>query len=71
MPFCALTAPPCGPVLGTTTAGDGVADALICGIVALAPSRIWTCPAATDALAVAVTPNMAAIRLALAAAPAP
>lgn len=71
----AVTAPPCGPVLGITDdgAGDGdpTAAAALIGVVASAPSRTSTCPAATDELAVAVTPNRPAILVALAETPGP
>jgi hypothetical protein len=41
MPFFALTAPPCGPVVGIETDGDGDAlGRLMTRTVALAPSNI-------------------------------
>ena len=70
MPFFALTAPPCAPVVGMgTTELEEVGVGLAPGTVASAPSMSWTCPAATAELAVAVTPNSEAIVLALAAEP--
>jgi len=74
MPFCALTAPPCGPVVGMVAPelgleGDGVAVA--CCSVALAPSTTLTWPAGTAELAAAVTLNSEAILLALAEVPLP
>jgi hypothetical protein len=72
MPFFAVTGPPWGPVVGITEADalDELA-ALTAGAVAPAPSRISTCPLGTEALAVVVAPNIAAIVRALAAAPLP
>jgi hypothetical protein len=62
MPSFAVTAPPCGPVVGMVTAGVcGVPGAGTFGMVALAQSRTSTWPAATEALATAVTPNNVAI----------
>src|SRR5271154_3677866 len=70
IPFWAVTAPPCAPVVGMATAEDeGVAE--VVGKAASAPSMTWTWPAATVELAVAVTLNSEAIALALADAPAP
>ena len=73
MPFSAVTAPPCGPVVGTGTAEfDGVGEAPTSGtVVASAPSRISTCPAGIAELAAAVTLNSDAILAALAAEPVP
>ena len=76
MPFLAVTAPPCGPLVGMTVdPGDGWPDSppegLMCGTVALAPSMISTWPAATEVPGVALTPNRAAIRPAFARAAAP
>src|SRR5487761_777989 len=45
MPFLAMTAPPCGPVVGMTTDGFrglGLLLGWMCGSVALVPSRICT-----------------------------
>ena len=53
-----------------TREAEAEAEALL-GRAASAPSRISTWPAATDELAVAVTLNSDAIRLALADVPAP
>jgi hypothetical protein len=62
-------------VLGITTDGDDDGDdavvLVVSGTVALAPRRTSTCMAATEVLAVAVTPNKPAILFALADAPAP
>ena len=74
MPLSALTAPPWAPLvgIGTGTAGveaAGVPEAV--GSVASAPSMTSTWPAATEELAVAVTPNSEAIWAALAAEPEP
>jgi hypothetical protein len=55
----------------TTGGVRGFAEALMSGTVALVPSRISTWPRAADALGAAVTPNIAAILLALADAPVP
>src|ERR1700749_3413443 len=70
MPFLATTAPPCAPVVGKAAA-ELEADGDAPGTLASAPRFTWTCPAATTALAVAVTPNSDAILAPLAAAPAP
>src|SRR5579859_1891623 len=74
MPLLAVTAPPCGPVVGRGE-GElddvGVALALAFGRVASAPSRTSTWPAGIVELAAAVTLNSAAILAALAAEPAP
>ena len=70
MPFFAMTAPPCAPVVGSAT-GVFEADGVEPGTVAFAPRFTWTCPAATVVLAVAVTPNNDAILAPLAAAPVP
>src|ERR1051326_8548335 len=80
MPFLAVTAPPSAP--SEVADGDGEADGEADGdgellavppgtVVASAPSRISTWPAATVELAVAVTPNCDAILLALAEVPVP
>ena len=74
MPFLALTAPPCGPVVGIGDGeldGDGELLAALLGRAASAPSRTSTCPAASVELAEAVTPNIEAIVPALADAPVP
>ena len=70
MPFLATTAPPCAPVVGRAVAEDE-ADGVAAGTVASAPRFTWTCPAATVALAVAVTPNIDAILAPLAFTPVP
>src|SRR5207248_439043 len=70
MPFLAMTEPPCAPVVGRAVAefdADGVAP----GTLAFAPRFTWTCPGATAALAVALTPNSDAILAPLAPAPVP
>src|SRR5580658_7842972 len=74
MPLFAVTAPPCGPVVGRAAGeldGVGVALALAFGRVAFAPSRTSTWPAGTVELAAAVTLNSDAILPALAAEPEP
>src|SRR5579875_501418 len=78
MPSLAVTAPPCGPEVGKGAGElDGAAEAGeapgagMSGMVALAPSRISTWPAATPAPGAAVTPKYEAILAAPAEAPAP
>ncbi len=77
MPLTALTAPPCGPVVGITTEGVGLGlvvglvEGLAVGTVAPAPSRTSTWSRGIDALATAVAPNSDAILPAPADAPAP
>src|ERR1039457_4218789 len=72
IPFLAVTAPPCAPLVGS-----GTAEAEEAGVpetsasVASAPSMTSTWPAVTVALAVAVTWSRAAILAALAEAPVP
>ena len=56
---------------GVGDADDDWLPALTTGTVAVVPSRISTCPDATAALDLAVTPNRLAILPALADAPRP
>src|SRR5579864_5112735 len=73
MPFVpAMTAPPCGPVLGGgVSETDGVGVAPTFDSVASAPSMISTWPTGTVELAVAVAWNSDAIWPAAAAEPVP
>ena len=74
MPFWAVTTPPWAPVDGmgvTDVEADGDAVAVLAGMVASAPSRTSTWPAATAELALAVTLNSDAIWPPLADAPVP